>query len=89
MRHNVLDTFDLCLLHRHYDVSAGENTVEHGPVSSPWDLAAEQEEIAGDSVLPKPWRVWDKLTPLEFTLSPSGTWPNTSSRHSPRLSWPN
>jgi hypothetical protein len=61
------------LLHRHFDMTADEVLVEHGPTSAPWTLPPDPLNFMGGRIAPRSWCFADDsgdLRPYEFGFEP-------------------
>lgn len=67
LKHEVYNELAMCLLHRHFNMSASEKLVELGAVSSPWQYAQDDSNVVGGSVVPRSWVFCQgRLFPFEF-----------------------
>jgi hypothetical protein len=67
LKYNIHETYGVSLLHRHFDMDAGEKLVENGSVSAPWAYHQPDDDLYGGSVVPRSWMFSDgALYPYEF-----------------------
>ncbi|KAK3186860.1 hypothetical protein K4F52_004304 [Lecanicillium sp. MT-2017a] len=71
LQHNVVNSFCVNLVHRHFELDDGTMIVEKNNISTPW-LVPENMKKHGGTVHPTSWLLYDdKGCPYEFTFVPA------------------